>query len=663
MRGRLGEIRNGSLDGLWSELIYSRDKIRGLAGTHSKRTAVGFMLGLDQSFRINDNNNLLVGGAFKYVYDRLRNLESSGKADDRVSGALFYLTWAHKKGSYADFILDFDRYHQKLTSTLTDGNPVRGNYTLYGAGLSLEVGHQFRFGNDSSYPSNSFWYLEPQLQLSYFHAPEKSYSLSNGMIVTQSSQNSVMGRMGLVVGKEFQLEDDKTHANLFLSAGLKHEFSSNRNVRVNNLDFDHDFGRTTGYIGMGTVWNFAKDTNLFAHIEHERGNGYTKDIEVRLGAKVSTESLNSSLDRESPKADGKSSKLKLYGLIDSGVYFHHASHQNSITEMESGITKGSRWGITGSEDLGRGYSAFFTLEQGFDSCSGEPKTEGSAFDRDSFLGIGTPIGSLAGGRTGTLSSGNNGGLLGGLSPFGITWKEAGLTKIFSGNIAARVSNMVRFESASFNNIQLYGQYSNGINSDETASAEKNRYLAFGLTYRKSRMRLAAVFDNYFFNDSPVKTEEGVTAGKNLKNMRTYNIGGSYEFNDVRVYLGYQHGQNVKTPRQGDATLLSAAKYSSKDLKATEGYTTNAWTVGTDIDLWGGQLKTTLGYARAVREFENSKARVFQAGLGYKYPLSKDLYIYAATGYLRAKSETNGETGRKSEKVNTASVFSGLCYSF
>ena len=358
------------------------------------------------------------------------------------------------------------------------------------------------------------------------------------------------------------------------------------------------------------------------------------------------------------------SNVTLYGVLDTGVYAHHASNGKTIVEMASGITKGSRFGLEGQENLGNGYKVYFRLEQGFESDNGDAKDADSAFYRDSYMGVATPFGAFELGRTGALTAGTHGGIVGGMSPFGITWKEGALTKVFAGNIAARVNNMVTYESPDLSGFKLYAQYSNGIDDDDVVSSQKNRYIAVGATYRYKNLRLIVAFDNLFYNDSAVKTDAGVAAGKNLKDQRTYNIGGTYDFGDVRMYLGYQFGQNIKTPRQGDADAIAAAKYDAKDSKAAEGYDTNAVTLGTKIKLFGGELNGTLGYAHAKRDYQDSKADVYQAMLGYKYPLSKRTYAYGAVGYIHGKSQNKSLNKKKVlthnvERVNTRSFFMGL----
>jgi predicted porin len=55
------------------------------------------------------------------------------------------------------------------------------------------------------------------------------------------------------------------------------------------------------------------------------------------------------------------SNVTLYGIVDVGVERLDVGSQ-SATRLMSGISQGSRWGVRGTEVLGGGYSAIFTLE-------------------------------------------------------------------------------------------------------------------------------------------------------------------------------------------------------------------------------------------------------------------------------------------------------------
>ena len=55
------------------------------------------------------------------------------------------------------------------------------------------------------------------------------------------------------------------------------------------------------------------------------------------------------------------SRVTLYGLLDGGVEYVNAGSEN-LTRFQSGMSAGSRLGFRGSEDMGNGYRAIFTLE-------------------------------------------------------------------------------------------------------------------------------------------------------------------------------------------------------------------------------------------------------------------------------------------------------------
>lgn len=59
---------------------------------------------------------------------------------------------------------------------------------------------------------------------------------------------------------------------------------------------------------------------------------------------------------------GAWAQVTLYGLVDAGVTHVSGLAGGSKTQLNSGIMEGSRWGLKGQEDLGGGFKALFTLE-------------------------------------------------------------------------------------------------------------------------------------------------------------------------------------------------------------------------------------------------------------------------------------------------------------
>ena len=104
-------------------------------------------------------------------------------------------------------------------------------------------------------------------------------------------------------------------------------------------------------------------------------------------------------------AVAQAQSLTIYGIIDPAV-----EHITNVGATKSGLnrmssltgTAPSRLGFRGSEDLGDGLRAVFTLEQGFAPDSGQLNQGGRAFGRQSFVGLSGPWGSVTLGRQYTM---------------------------------------------------------------------------------------------------------------------------------------------------------------------------------------------------------------------------------------------------------------------
>jgi predicted porin len=95
------------------------------------------------------------------------------------------------------------------------------------------------------------------------------------------------------------------------------------------------------------------------------------------------------------------SSVTLYGLIDTGV--EYVSHANSAGDpvVRMPAISGelpSRWGMHGVEDIGGGWKAIFTLENGFNTRGGDLGQGGRLFGRQAWVGLDGPWGALTFGR-------------------------------------------------------------------------------------------------------------------------------------------------------------------------------------------------------------------------------------------------------------------------
>ncbi|SOY68850.1 Porin [Cupriavidus taiwanensis] len=105
------------------------------------------------------------------------------------------------------------------------------------------------------------------------------------------------------------------------------------------------------------------------------------------------------------------SSVTLYGVADVNVeYINHvgvvpqasngfnSGRPQKVFRENSGGYSGSRWGLRGTEDLGRGVKSVFVLESGFNVDTGTLQQGGRMFGRQAFAGLSTSIGQFTFGR-------------------------------------------------------------------------------------------------------------------------------------------------------------------------------------------------------------------------------------------------------------------------
>ena len=379
--------------------------------------------------------------------------------------------------------------------------------------------------------------------------------------------------------------------------------------------------------------------------------------------------------------------VDVYGVVDLGMHWTNSNTAKHAFVMDSGITKGSRVGMRGKENLGGGYSAIFNLETGFNADTGEfDNTNNRLFNRGASLGISAPWGKVEMGRLGALGSGVTGSIfLNGFTPFGNLYKESQALQIINHQVM-RADNMVRFESASMAGVKLYAEYSNGVSGDDSVrSSQKDRFAAVGATYQNGPFGLVFVADNYFYNNV-----DNAYFGRD--DSQTYNLGARYRLKDVTFYAAYQYGHKVeklgnqmkKTGGKDSSKLSSSGKTRTDTYYDNDGFDSNSFILGLKAKALGGEFKLQGGYARGTSDSltkqdkvtiktnkttttvttKHVKADVWQLSVGYNYPLSKSTYLYAAAAYIDRTYKENGVKVEGSAKTDTVkSAMFGLCHSF
>ena len=340
--------------------------------------------------------------------------------------------------------------------------------------------------------------------------------------------------------------------------------------------------------------------------------------------------------------------VQLYGIVDTGVGYNHVDadgfgQDKDSFGMQSGQASGSRFGFKGTEDLGNGLTVGFILENGIKSDTGVD--DGVMFNRESSLFLEGGFGKVAFGRIGSLNNGQS------------SWAKVGMISAFGtsdwggysaqvGNIMATASqwdNMIAYQTPDFAGFKVYAQYAMGNQVDGTDADEvkgkygdenessSDRYYAIGATYNNGPF--AAYFAVDSINYASVTTELGDKVIEDMDDSLTVTLGGSYDFDVVKVYLGAQYFDEVALDSMGG--VIKALKAPGYDTMV-KGY---AVTLSADAPLWGGKGMFGIGYtdAESADSEISTEADIdlqrYVVSVGYDYPFSKRTDVYAVASWM------------------------------
>ncbi|WP_296658730.1 porin [Paraburkholderia sp.] len=344
------------------------------------------------------------------------------------------------------------------------------------------------------------------------------------------------------------------------------------------------------------------------------------------------------------------SNVTLYGVVDNGLLWQSSSTSRgstsggrSVVKMRSGMWSGSRFGLKGSEDLGGGTKAIFTLEAGADSTNGASQWAkgGGMFTRQAWVGLSnTTYGTLTAGRQYTAYYTL-------LSPWSPINNRTGHFGAHPGDIDGldttyRTNNSLVYISPTVSGLKLGASYALGgvpgrFNAGSTWSV--------GLQYKNGPVGLAAAFQR--INNSTLGGGEwGKDSATQNGNGGTEQLGVSALNNGYKTAQGQQRIAVTGGYRFSDAFDVSA-QYSNVQYVPGTGSkfrdTAIFNTVGTvlhyrpikSLDLAGGYSYTHATRANGV----SSAAQYQQVTMAQYYSLSKRTGVYAVEAYQRANGKT------------------------
>ncbi|CAN7736168.1 porin [Caballeronia sp. 15715] len=255
------------------------------------------------------------------------------------------------------------------------------------------------------------------------------------------------------------------------------------------------------------------------------------------------------------------SSVTLYGTLDAGLVFANNEGGHSNWQQGSGSVSNTYFGLRGSEDLGSGLHAIFTLESGFNLNNGNFSENSTMFNRQAFVG-------LQSNQYGTVTLGRQyDSVVDYLAPL----SEAGAG--YGNNLAAHpfdndnldnsfsVKNAVKYQSANYGGVKFGGLY--GF-SNAAGQFSNNRAWSAGASYGNGPLSVAAAYlqlNNSGSNNVGGAISQGDgTAAIAAQQQRTYGAGINYAYGPANVGLVYTHTQldGITGVNVGGTTLPGVA---------------------------------------------------------------------------------------------------------
>ena len=297
--------------------------------------------------------------------------------------------------------------------------------------------------------------------------------------------------------------------------------------------------------------------------------------------------------------------VQLYGVVDKYIAAISSSGHTSYG-MDSGGMQISRWGMRGSESLGNGLKVNFTLETGFNSNNGTPSNATTSFGRQSWIGMShEKYGEFRVGLQNSIFF----NMLGNISAFYGGSFGAGLSTKSGYNF--RNSNDFMIASPRLSGWRAEAHHSFGEDSANSKNGTTNQ---LAIDYRGGKSYFLAGY----VEARPLVSSPNVYKG--VVN-RQYALGGSYDIDKFRIYLGYFKNKQSDNLIDKDLYSISAAWFVTPKDQLSIGYTyikANADAANTD--------KTFTG---------NGHSNHF--GLLYMHMLSKRTTLYFSGAHITNSS--------------------------
>lgn len=249
----------GNFDGDNGEINYDQD-------------VNGVMVGLDTQI---DGNNAkwILGGAAGFAKGDVS--DHSGQVDQDSQTAMIYSSAYFANNVFIDGSLNYSRFNNDLSATMSNGQYVDGNTTSDAWGFGLKLGYDWK--------PNTSGYVTPYAAVSGLFQSGDNYQLSNDMRMDGQSYDSMRYETGVDAGYTFNYAGDQALTPHFTLAYV-YDDSSN-DADVNGDSIDNGVKGSAVRVGLGTQFSFTKNFSTYTDATYLGGGDVDQNWGANLGVK------------------------------------------------------------------------------------------------------------------------------------------------------------------------------------------------------------------------------------------------------------------------------------------------------------------------------------------------------------------------------------------
>ncbi len=313
------------------------------------------------------------------------------------------------------------------------------------------------------------------------------------------------------------------------------------------------------------------------------------------------------------------SAVNIYGIIDMGYVNERGGVAGSVGKITSGAQSGTRIGFKGTEDLGNGNKALFVLETSVRADEGGFNQGGTAFGRQTFVGLQGDVGTLTLGRQYTpyfLA-------MNAADPFASGMAGSALNLFPNAGNGNRMNNSIKYATPNIDGFT--GELAYGF-GEVAGSSDKSRQIGASLGYTVDAVSIKLAHHN-------ARNASGSDTAKNTL------LGATWDLEAAKIFAAISDNNGAGSSAFPNTT--NPFGYPTAPVASTK---TRDLLIGARIPF--EKHAFLISYINKDDRFANNDAN--QVGLGYTYALSKQTNLYAAYARINNKNRASYTVGNNSE---------------